>query len=150
MLDIVFAINNSDDQEVFNHLAFCDRQFTPLLSSKVDISAYSKKITDKAIRFEAWNQGRLIGLIAIYRNDKTNGLFITNVSVEKDFLGMGIAGTIMKNVITFGMEHKLQTIRLEVNKLNSTALALYYKFDFKLESEENETLYLIYHFNYGK
>ncbi|MBJ7429337.1 MAG: GNAT family N-acetyltransferase [Bacteroidia bacterium] len=144
MNKIEFKINQSNNSDILEHLKKCNDQFIPPLSSRVSIDEYSVKIFEKAIRFELWDGLKLIGLTAAYKNNESNSLFITNVSVEKEFSGNGLANKLIEEVINYCKTNGYKSIKLEVKKNNFKAISLYTKFNFKTEKEQNDSLFLGY------
>lgn len=128
MTQILF--NQSSEQMILNHLKRVSPLFKPMLSSYVDLPIYAKKIFEKANRIEVWNNGCLIGLIAYYLNIEESFAFITNVSLEKEFVGRGIA-TQMMEMLYIKTAGKIKVIKLEVKSINSSAINFYNKLGFK-------------------
>lgn len=126
-----YTVNNSSADEVLHHLQKCDDVFVPVLSSRVVLQEYAKKIYDHAIRFEAWNDTELVGLIATYFNNETASGFITNVSVFREMSGQGIASSLMRKCLSYAYDEGYSSIELEVMRNNNAAIALYQKFFFK-------------------
>lgn len=111
----------------------CNCNFYPILSERVDIKEYSKKIHSKAVTFEAWYDNLLVGLVAAYFNDKEFFFgFITNVSIFKEFMGKGIACKLLEMSVGYARKTKFKIIGLEVHKDNKAAIKLYKKFKFKI------------------
>lgn len=137
---IEFKINCSDYKTLFNNLLDTDSDFEPNLSKKVDLSTFAIKMIKNSVRFEAWNEGKLIGIVACYFNDLLNLRgFITHVSVTKEHKGMGISKELLKMCINYGEAKGYRYIDLEVDKKNNIAYQLYKKVGFneyevKLES----------------
>ena len=83
-----YAVANASREELSAHLVRCDPHFVPRLSERLDIVSYAQKIHEKAVTFEAWNGGSLVGLVAAYMNDPDGReAYVTNVSVEVAFQG---------------------------------------------------------------
>ena len=141
---IQYSENKASQNDIFEHLKWCNEQFIPKLSEKVTILDYSKKIFEKAICFEAFDNQVLVGLVAAYNNTENNFLFITNVSVIKQNIGQGIAKQLIKNSIDFAQKNNINSIQLEVDKNNSKAIQLYEKMNFSLENENEQSLFLNY------
>lgn len=142
-MSIQYRHNISGTNDILLHLKKCDLQFVPVLSLTVDLVEYAAKIYEKAERFEAWADNELIGLIAAYFNDKENDTgFITNVSVNNNYLGKGIASILLTNCIDYGRTKHYRSISLEVNKNNSKAINLYKKFQFTESGITNNNLVL--------
>ena len=65
-----FKVNSATAREIAGHLGRCDDLFIPPLSSHTEIDGYAQKIRRHAVRFEAWAEGNLVGLVAAYLNDE--------------------------------------------------------------------------------
>lgn len=131
-VQIKFSINSANQLQILTHLHACNNSFDPPLDNRVNLEEYSVKLHQKAVNFEAFNEGVLIGLIAAYFNDLTNQIgYITNVSLIPQFMGLGIASTLMKMCTTEAKEQGLKKIRLEVVQTNQPAIKLYHKFKFE-------------------
>jgi len=120
-------MNTADLQQVSQHLQTCQTAFVPPLNERVDVTAYSARIRQNAETFEAWDDDRLIGLVAAYlrpENEHNTG-FVTSVSVIHSYTGQGIAKQLMKQCERRAAELHLRGLRLEVAKANTAAIALY-------------------------
>jgi hypothetical protein len=71
--------NQADAGAILEHLQRCDDQFTPPLSSRVNLKDYAAKLALNAERFEIFDDGKLVALVAMYLNPDC--AFISNVSV---------------------------------------------------------------------
>lgn len=126
-----YLSNKASIEEIMEHLCACDSDFVATLSNRVVISDYAQKIASKAIRFEAWSNGALVGLVAVYCNNKeTHTSYITSVSVLKDWSGKGIAACLMRRCIKYLEALGMNQIRLEVASNNVPAIKLYEKSGF--------------------
>lgn len=131
-LDVIYKNKYANADIIYAHLHRCRHDFIPSLDTTVNIAAYAKKIVKNAVTFEAWLNNDLVGLIAVYLNDENNhSAYITNVSVEKEYAGKGIASQLLTNCINFAREERYKEIALEVNLNNQQAIKLYEKFLFK-------------------
>ncbi len=82
------------------HLLRCDASFTPPLSSRVDLAAYAEKLVARARRWEAWAEGDLVGLVAVYADASVGGTgFVSNVSVDPPRRGTGVARQLLTDAI---------------------------------------------------
>lgn len=130
-LEVEYRSNEASEAQIIEHLSRCDADFVPPLSGRIDINDYAKKIAGKAIRFEAWSGGMLIGLVAAYCNDhQTRIAYITSVSIMKVWTGKGIAAHLMNHCIEHAKASGMQEIRLEVAGDNTSAIKLYEKSGF--------------------
>lgn len=139
---IEYKKDTAGERDIYLHLQACAANFTPPLTERVDVQAYAKKLSQKAVNFEAWQNGLLTGLIAAYLNKAEGLAFITNVSVDKNLMGGGIAHTLLANCIDHAKEAGLTRIRLEVNANNAQAIRFYQKFSFQTESSNNDSLFM--------
>lgn len=138
-LSIQYTINQTNYSQIHDHLVLCDSSFVTSLSLKVNLEEYSKKIFTHATRVEAWENARLIGLVAVYMNHpKNERAFITNVSLEDGYSGKGIAGKMMEVCIEEAKKHGYTLIELEVDNKNTRALGLYTKLGFGLTENSQQ------------
>lgn len=139
-----FRLDSVGAAELLAHLRAADAGFTPPLSSRIDLAAYADKLATHARRIEAWQEGALVGLIAMYANDPAQGGFITNVSVLPGHQGQGIAGELLTRALALATELGLARLRLEVYADNTAAMALYRRHGFSLEASAaaSPTLFL--------
>lgn len=123
--------NRADALQIEAHLRACNRAFVPPLSHRVDILAYSRKIHALAERFEAWSDGGLIALLAMYCNDSTRrAAYITSVSVDARWKRLGLASDLLAGSIALAKEREFEMIELEVDPGAAAAYLLYQKHGF--------------------
>ncbi len=123
---VEYLSNTADEAEIIDHLSRCDADFVPPLSGRVQIAGYAQKIASKAMRFEAWSGGTLIGLVAAYCNNPPERIaYITSVSVLKAWTGKGIAARLLGRCIEQAKAMGLRGIELEVASDNTPAIRLY-------------------------
>lgn len=127
---IYFQESQASEIDIQKHLISCDDSFIPKLSSKVSIVNYAQKIKSNAITFEAWMNNELIGLVAAYINHPPSA-FITSVSIKNNYQKRGIANQLINNCKIYALTNGCSEIFLEVSSLNSSAITLYKKHDFK-------------------
>jgi len=126
-----YRMNAASAAQIAAHLHSCDARFVPALSTRVDIAAYAQKIVDRAVRFEAWLDDALIGLVAVYANDPASRIaFITSVSVRDDWTGLGVGAHLMRDCVGYAKHHGLRKISLEVAVEQRSAIRLYEKHGF--------------------
>lgn len=127
-MSVLYKINTATKKEIYNHLIICNDIFIPKLNTRIDISTFSDKIFEKAIKFEAWHNNILIGLVSAYFNNLETGTgFINNVSVLPEYHKKGIASQLIKNSEDYAKKNNFRQIQLEVNKNNFSAVNLYKK-----------------------
>lgn len=126
-----YLLNKASEAEIAEHLQACDADFVPSLSGRAEIKSYAKKIAGKAMRFEAWSGGALVGLVAAYCNDQESRIaYITSVSVLKTWTGKGIAARLLGQFVEHARSSDMRRIRLEVASDNTPAIKLYEKSGF--------------------
>lgn len=140
---ILYKINTAAYQDVYRHLLDCNENFIPKLSLETGIAAYSSKIVQNCVTFEAWENGELAGLIAAYFNDSSKKAgFITSVSTVNRLTGKGIASTLLKQCIAYGEEKEFNEIGLEVSPENTVAVKLYEKYGFIRSALKNDRVFM--------
>jgi ribosomal protein S18 acetylase RimI-like enzyme len=143
------CLNKASSAEIAHHLRCCDSDFVPPLSNRVEIDSYAQKIVNNALRFEAWDNDMLVGLVAAYCNDSARHIaYITNVSVLHERLGQGIATQLMSLCVEHIAELGFERIELEVDSANSKAIKLYEKNGFITDGVRDQATLM--HINIGK
>lgn len=138
-----FCKDRATEEQIAKHLLLCDARFVPPLSSRVEIKAYAHKIYAHGLRFEAWAEGSLIGLVAMYCNRLHQPwAYITNVSVV---LGASppaahIASQLLERGIGYLREHQFERVDLEVDRDNNRAVRLYERHGFVTNATSGSTL----------
>jgi ribosomal-protein-alanine N-acetyltransferase len=140
-MTIDFAEERAGAPEVLAHLQRCDATFTPPLSTRVDLEAYAGKLVARARRWEAWSNGDLVGLVAVYCDAPAGGTaFVSNVSVDPARRGAGVARQLLKTAIEFARAAGLGALDLEVHGRAQDAIALYTSLGFLQTGERDGTV----------
>src|SRR4051794_20651016 len=124
----------SDD--VRAHLTRCDADFTPPLSARLDLGDYAAKLAERAARFEAWDGGRLVGLVAAYVTPGAPEAFISNVSVVSELRGHGVAAALVADCIDRARGAGAATLRRGGAPADRAAAKFYEKFGFPRRDPE--------------
>ena len=125
-----------------------DKDFTPYLSQKIDLSSFCDKMLANAKLFVSCStNGEIKGLVALYANDFTKKYaYIPLLAVAPMFRKQGIARTLMDSALEYvrglGTE-KIQIIGIHTS--NPIALSFYEKLGFGLVDESNNREYLELH-----
>jgi len=123
---IEFCLNQATEEEIVEHFSRCDADFASPLSGRVNIGDYAQKIAGKAMRFEAWAQGGMVGLVAAYCNDSDRRVvYITSVSVLPEQRRKNIASQLLDQCIWHAKDVGFDHIKLEVDSENAVAIRLY-------------------------
>jgi len=144
---ITYSTGKASEKDILKHLQACNDAFVPPLSSRVDLETYSRKLSEKAVTFEAWAEGRLMGLIAAYFNNDEKQAFITSVSVVSSYKQHGVASTLLAHCKEHAQQGHFSEIRLEVNKDNVPAVRFYTKYQFAQTHIANDVWTMSYHLN---
>lgn len=107
-----------------------------------DLGIYVDKILEFASLILFHEQNQLVGLLAYYSNNTTEGTgYITMLIVDKAFRNRNIAGRLLKLSIEDLRQKDFKTICLEVAKNNLKAISFYSKRGFKMiEDRDNRWL----------
>lgn len=132
MIELIeFKSNEASALVIAEHLLTCDLDFAIPLNGRIEINEYASKIANKATRLEAWLNGKLIGLVALYCDDqKTLTAHITSVSVIGAYTKKGIAATLLMQSIKCAKISGMRRVSLEVAKSSASAIRLYKKYGF--------------------
>lgn len=149
-MNVQFTINQTTESDISNHLLDCDASFVKALIIRVDIAAYSTKIFHKAMRFEAWSNQLLVGLVASYFNNEHHTAYITSVSVLDAWKGNGIAGRLLCNCIELAGNSGVRSIRLEVACDNEPAIELYKTRGFLVDHTSDRSMIMTLFLDRGK
>lgn len=111
---------------ILSHLTAMDKQFIPILSDRVNLSEYSKKIHKYAIRIYARYDEYDIGHCYFYINE-SRCAYITSFGVMQENREAGIATQIMEKVKQVCIRSKIKEIELKVSTQNIPAVSFYRK-----------------------
>jgi ribosomal protein S18 acetylase RimI-like enzyme len=123
-------LNVATTREIVDHLTLCDAAFAPPLSQRVDIGDYATRLSARAMRFEAWNDETLIGLVAAYPDHAHSRMFISNVSVLPQWRGLGFAAGLIIRCGDAARDLGMRSVVLELAAANVAARRLYDKLGF--------------------
>lgn len=136
MTGLSFSLNKSTSADILDHFKSCEFEFKARIERRILLSDYSKKLARNAERIEAWIDGQLVGLVAVYCNSSNSQIaYISNVSIAPQHRGMGLAKTLVKHCLNRGQEMGFNIFKLEVHSDNKIALSVYKRLHFKIENE---------------
>jgi len=129
--------------ELYNLLKEYDDQFYPLLSLRLDLEKYSKKLSQNSTIIFFRKKEKIIGFIAFYDNNRTLGYaFISLICVLKEYQGKGIGERLMNKCISYVKNKNFKSIKLEVDNKNINGLSFYSKLGFNVEEIKQQSLIL--------
>ncbi|EMH4150016.1 MULTISPECIES: GNAT family N-acetyltransferase [Morganellaceae] len=115
-----------------------DNEFTPSLSSRINISIYAKKLAANSVIFAIKEGDIIIGLVACYANDFIEKkAYIPYIAIDKKYRGYGYSKLLLDSIIDYLNQNEFKLLSLTVRK-NSAAYNLYKKYNF---IEKKEFLY---------
>ena len=116
---------------ILDFLSSVDREFTPFLSDKVDLSEYAHKLVKRAHSVFLVMEGHDVGHAAYYSNDSQGReAFLTSICVKPEFRGSGLAEVLLENVLQGAMNDGMGKLSLEVDARNQVAVRFYSKHGF--------------------
>ncbi len=131
MKTLVYKRKIASISDIYEHLKKCSKHYVPTLDTRVNIENYAKKLFDYAQTFECWDGDDLVGLLAVYCNDKNcNFSFISNLSVISSYYKQNIASQLLESCIEYTKIQGFDSINLEVHIGSIAALRLYKKYGF--------------------
>src|SRR4051795_2001078 len=136
MSTLQYRRDTATNDDVHAHLTRCDADFTPPLSARLDLGDYAAKLAERAARFEAWDGGQLVGLVAAYVTPGAPEAFISNVSVVSELRGHGVAAALVADCIDRARGSGAATLRLEVATADRAAGQFYEKLVFTRRDPE--------------
>jgi len=135
----VFERNELSDDLIFDFLKENDDALYPSLSDRVDLKAYSHKLSERAIHFVALKENKIIALLSLYFNLSPKDSYIPFFCVNHDYQGLAIGKKIMQMSIDYCIKRGSSGISLTVRKDNFTAVKFYERNDFRLVDEDYYT-----------
>lgn len=138
-----FDRNRANADEIAAHLLRCDDQFTPPLSSRVNILDYAEKLATRSERLELFNNDALVAMVAMYLS--SDNAFISNVSVESAFYRQGIARKLVREAVSLAFRAGASSVQLETGIDNVPAINLYLSLGFRKQRTEGNSQHLALH-----
>lgn len=140
MTSLNWLIMKVNQAQLLNLLVSVDNDFSPPLSSNVDLVEYSGKLVKSSKIFSKVITDELAGFCAVYYN--TEQAYLPMLAVSMKFRGKNLAKTLLDEAICFLKLHQHQSLLLEVYKNNLGAISLYKKLGFKEVDCSEKSLFL--------
>lgn len=106
-----------------------------------DLNSYLLKIQNNAEFITHYITGQCAGFIAFYCNDEAKELaFITLVLLAPEFRGRGLAKNLINYTLDYCKKNGFKKCGLQVRKDNFSAIKLYEKCGFIIESDNDEKI----------
>lgn len=137
---IDYAVNEPNTMnvdEVLDFLKETDGLVLPALSTLVDLEAYAKKITSKAVIFTAREVEKIVGLTAIYFNPAPSYSYSTYMMVRREYQLVEMVGVELSNrVKEYAKGHGSAGLRYEIRKSNKQLVKYNLRKGAKIVSEK--------------
>jgi len=129
---MIYKQFSATDNDIYKHLLYVDKYFSPYLSERKNLKDFSKKISNNAITFEAWENNNLVGLVSAYFNDFDNRIgYINHIATFQEYRRCKISSKLLNLCIKYGITNNFHTLKLEVSINNKIAIDFYLKYGFK-------------------
>lgn len=110
-----------------------DEDLPESIFKTISIEEYINKLIKNGVILEIYDSNNLVGMVAGYVNDyESKNAFISMVSTEKRYRGLGIAEKLIKIFIKFAAINGMNQASLMVHKDNISAKSLYLKIGFRV------------------
>lgn len=114
-----------------------DNDFYEPLSARVDMEAFSQKLSDLSTTFIIFKNGEVAGLICAYfYQPETKKGFITLVHTKHEYRGQHLSLHLLNAVKEYACKLGFERITLFVSKQQTSAFQLYSSHGFEILSEE--------------
>ena len=137
----------NDETRIKRFLENADSYFFPALSSHVDISAYSRKLSKNAVNLFIHNGEEDIAHAAVYVNDEVEfKAFLSTICVLPNFQGRGYASKLLNLCMEHAKQEGMLFFELEVDNNNKDAILFYKRKEFKISSSVSDQKSMIMRF----
>lgn len=114
-----------------------DSDFYKPLSARVDMDAFSQKLSDLSTTFVIYKDAEVAGLICSYFYDPASRAgFITLVHTKHEYRGQHLSLYLLNAVKEYARKRGFERISLFVSKQQTSAFQLYLQHGFNVISEE--------------
>ena len=126
--EVDFYIKSLPQEEILCFLKKNNRSHYEKLSDIVDLDAYAKKLSEKAMHFTLYDKEKLIGFSACYFNDDMSKVgYISGISFLEGYRGLGLGGKLLKHVIVYGKQNLFKEINIKPDCNNSVLINFFIK-----------------------
>ena len=133
----MFSPEGLPAHQLLSFLEEVDDYFTPTLSSRVNLSDYSRKLSKQATNFVAIEDDKIVGLSSCYFNKAPEMSFGTYLCVKKEFQkdgGIGIK--LISDTIDYCEQNGSKGFWCAIRKTNKPLRKLYKILGFSIRSEQ--------------
>ena len=144
-----FSISEVDNDSLKRKaMEECDSAFTVRVVNRKNYEVLFNKIAHNALFIVAETRDRdgssIAGYAALYANDFSSfEAYITLICVKKGKQRSGIGSALMNHCLKKARERGMHSIRLEVLKEDTGAIAFYERYGFKVQKENFGSYYMV-------
>lgn len=113
-----FKPSQLDKEIIYNFLISGNKKYTKILSDRVNMCEYSKKLSIKANNFIVKKNNDIVSYSGTYFDMRTKNAFISTISVSEAYLRHGIGQKLIDFICDHALKNKLETIKLEEKTQN--------------------------------
>lgn len=97
------------------------------------------------------DEEEVLGFAAFYCNDKSSlTAYLSMIAIKGEFRKLGYGKYLFDKIVEISLHNHMQTIKLEVNRNNISALSFYKALGFIEESQSEKSIYLRKHIMQGE
>ncbi len=134
----------TETNDIYNALLSFSECFPHLKEKVTSLYVFAEKLAYKAEVYIGLSEDKPIGITCFYANDyQTRCGYITLIGVKSNCRKKGIGKDLLCFSIEKMQEKGMQTVKLEVDKDNYTAIGFYQHMGFQTLSEIENGFYLI-------
>ncbi len=140
--NVDFHIESLSKEVILNFLRKNAQDHYTDLNQLIDLDKYSRKLSEKALHFTAYNHETLIALCSCYFNDYNSKIgYISGISISKNYRRMDIGSQLIKKVSTYGKSINFKQLQVKPDCNNTVLLNFFMKNGFSIYSKiENRYL----------
>lgn len=126
-------------EHVAAFLGSIDDEYDPPVGSQVDLTEYAAKLAEKASVALAVEEGRIVGLAAIYMNDLVDRVsYVPYLGVGRGHRGRGLARRLIEECLRRAAGAGMRRVKLRTWSSNASAVHLYDTLGFQRVSVEDD------------
>lgn len=129
--------------EIENLLWQIDGDFHSPLSLRLNIADYAEKMAKNATIFSVYDKETLTAFAAVYCNDSNSQIaYLTMIAVAPGYRERGLGSNLIEASIRYLKRINFKSFKLEVDKKNINALAMYQRFGFNKIAERDDSIFM--------
>ena len=132
-------------EEISEIILIFDNMFPFMLSDKVELNSYSKKLYEKSNVCLLKNESDYLGFAAFYTNDlDTNCAYLAQIAINNNYQNKGFGLELLNFICATSKKKGMNMLKLEVDSGNKKAIDFYVKFGFEFCQEaSSNSVYMI-------